>query len=116
VGELRNVMNFVAAIAEGPMVDARELPERLGPPSGEWAIGLLPLAPPESPRGRVWRNLYDEIRELERKRISEALAETNGVRVRAAELIGIPLRTLVTKIREYGLSDAGNPSRKPGER
>ena len=49
--------------------------------------------------------LYQEIRELEARRISEALEASNGVRVRAAERLAIPLRTLVTKIKEYGLQD-----------
>jgi DNA-binding NtrC family response regulator len=45
-------------------------------------------------------------------RIREALEEAQGVRNRAAELIGMPLRTLVTKIKTYGLGPAPPRSRK----
>ena len=59
---------------------------------------------PASPSGpRTFRNLYEEIRELEERRIREALEETHGVRVKAAQLIGMPLRTMLTKMRQYQL-------------
>lgn len=52
----------------------------------------------EAPR---FRNLYDEIDELTRTRMLEALAASNGARAKAAALIGMPLRTFVTKLREH---------------
>jgi len=98
VRELRNLMGYVAATTTGDVVGIEHLPadptraaESLGEPAMD--------APPGSPR--AFRNLYEEIRELERTRIMEALAATGGVRVKAAALIGMPLRTLVTKLKEY---------------
>jgi DNA-binding protein Fis len=35
----------------------------------------------------------------------EALDESGGNQRRAAELIGMPLRTFVTKLKQYGLRD-----------
>jgi DNA-binding NtrC family response regulator len=43
------------------------------------------------------------IREMERKHLENTLALTSGNRTHAAELLGISLRTLRNKIREYGL-------------
>jgi DNA-binding NtrC family response regulator len=60
--------------------------------------------PPNTPPG--FRSLADEVRDLERKRIGEALDATGGNQKRAAELIGMPLRTMVTKLTHYGLRQA----------
>jgi DNA-binding NtrC family response regulator len=43
------------------------------------------------------------IREVERLHLESTLALTDGNRTHAAELLGISLRTLRNKIREYGL-------------
>jgi len=53
--------------------------------------------------GKSFRKLEDEIQELERTRIEEALMAANGGRAQAATMIGMPLRTMVSKIRLYGL-------------
>ena len=50
-----------------------------------------------------FRPLDDELRDLEQKRIVEALAAAGGNQTRAVELIGMPLRTFVTKLERYGL-------------
>ena len=49
------------------------------------------------------RRLTDEIEELERMRMTEALAKTGGVKTRAAALLGMPIRTFNMKFRQYGL-------------
>ena len=41
----------------------------------------------------------------------EALRETRGVQNRAAELIEMPLRTFVTKLRRYGIAAGEYESR-----
>jgi DNA-binding protein Fis len=43
------------------------------------------------------------MRELERRLLESTLEITNGNRTRAAEMLGISLRTIRNKIREYGL-------------
>ncbi len=43
------------------------------------------------------------IREVEKQHLENTLALTAGNRTHAAELLGISLRTLRNKIREYGL-------------
>ncbi len=108
VRELRNVMACVAATASGPEADVADFGERTR--SGTFrAVKVASV--PVSPR-TGFKPLYEEIRELERTRIVEALEAAQGVRTTAAELIGIPLRTLVTKIKEYELGDAGRADRR----
>jgi DNA-binding NtrC family response regulator len=55
---------------------------------------------------RRFRPIDDEIRELERTRMIEALAATGGVQNRAAALIHMPLRTFVTKLKRYLITPA----------
>jgi DNA-binding protein Fis len=43
------------------------------------------------------------LRELEKQLIERTLAQTGGNRSRAAEMLGISLRTVRNKIRDYGL-------------
>ena len=43
------------------------------------------------------------IRQVERLHLENTLALTDGNRTHAAEMLGISLRTLRNKIREYGL-------------
>ena len=45
----------------------------------------------------------EELRELERRRIVEALAATGGATTRAAQLIGMPIRTFTLKLKQYKL-------------
>ena len=70
-------------------------------------------APPAEPvvgdaarDARAFRPIDDEVRELERRRMIEALAATGGVQNKAAELIEMPLRTFVTKLKRYAISAA----------
>ena len=48
-------------------------------------------------------DLAAELAELERRRINEALEQTGGNQTRAAELLGMPRRTLVKRIKQYNI-------------
>ncbi len=123
VRELRNTMEYVAAAIVDPIVDLHHLPAQiasvLSPPAGESGAsasgpGLEPQAP-KSQSERRFRPIAEELHELERRRMEEALSASNGVRKIAAELISMPLRTFTLKLKQYGLglnpeeagSDAG---------
>jgi two-component system response regulator AtoC len=47
--------------------------------------------------------IADELRELERRRMAEALAAAGGVKTRAAQLIDMPIRTFTLKLKQYKL-------------
>ena len=58
-----------------------------------------------TPAAVGFRRLADEVQELEARRMREALDSSGGNQRRAAELIGMPLRTFVTKLSQYGLRE-----------
>jgi DNA-binding NtrC family response regulator len=59
------------------------------------------IAPASSPAEGV------TLRDMERQLLEKTLATTGGNRTRAAEILGVSLRTVRNKIREFGL-----PSRR----
>ena len=95
VRELRNVMSTLAALHEGPTIE--EIP--LG---GE-APAAPPSTPPQGSRKLFQSSIADELKALERARMVEALEASRGVQKHAAQLIGMPLRTFVLKVKQYGL-------------
>lgn len=103
VRELQNEMTIVSAIAPDDHIEPSDLPENLGgatqtaaPTTGP--IEALPLDPPST-----FRPIADEVRELERRRMAEALVAANGVKTRAAQLIDMPIRTFTLKLKQYRL-------------
>ena len=104
IRELRNVCDYLAATCTHGVVTSEEVSGLLQSADG------LPTASPPKPSvdpqrtPPVIRNLEAEIRELEQRRMSEALTACNGVQVRAAELLGMPIRTFSYKLKQYGLT------------
>jgi DNA-binding NtrC family response regulator len=62
-----------------------------------------PAAIPEPAPSAPPRTLPAEFQELERRRIVEALEACGGNQSRAAAMLGISRRTLVSRIGEFGL-------------
>ena len=90
VRELANFIRRVLTLSEGQVIDVgsfeREMRQPL--PQGEISHALVPGRP---------------FRDVEREHLENTLALTAGNRTHAAEMLGISLRTLRNKIREYGL-------------
>ncbi len=109
VRELRNVMEYIAAAHDEPTVAAWHLVERLGgegrPRRARSASDISPArdvtGPLPPPGGFV--PIEDELRELERTRMAQALAVADDNQTAAAELIKMPLRTFQGKAKVYGL-------------
>lgn len=95
VRELRNAMEWVAATCEGLEVGVDDLPESLR----EARVSAGSPSPPDG----AFRGLADEVKDLERRRIAEALAATGGNKTRAAAMLAMPIRTLSEKVKQYGL-------------
>jgi two-component system response regulator AtoC len=121
VRELEHTMAYAAALVDGPRVEPWHLPEavvRASAPNadaGDTAEALDPgdgsaadaadlARPTES-----FRPIAEELQALERRRMTEALRATGGVQRRAAELIGMPVRTFTFKLTQYGLRDGAPP-------
>jgi DNA-binding NtrC family response regulator len=102
VRELKNVADFVMATVEDDRIALSDLPPQvLKIPPVEPVASPGPVA--AAPLSGPMRRLADELEELERQRMLEALARTGGVKTRAAAMIGMPIRTFNMKIKQYRL-------------
>jgi DNA-binding NtrC family response regulator len=63
--------------------------------------GPVPIIGPAS--DAPFRPINEEIRELEKKRMVDALLAANGVKTKAAQLIDMPIRTFTLKLKQYKL-------------
>lgn len=104
VRELKNVMEYAAATVQEPVVERWHLEPRLGGQRTTTAQ-TSPAGPatPVTDTPRNFRPLADEVRELERKRMLEALEACGWNQTRAANSIEMPLRTFVTKAKQFDL-------------
>jgi DNA-binding NtrC family response regulator len=98
-------MEYVSAAAPDANVEPSDLPEPL---CGTKASTTQPFAtvdpPPElEPGAPSFAPIAEELRELERRRMAEALAAAGGVKSRAAQLIDMPIRTFTMKAKQYKL-------------
>ncbi|MBK9264118.1 MAG: sigma-54-dependent Fis family transcriptional regulator [Polyangiaceae bacterium] len=103
VRELRNLMGYVAATATEGRIEPRHLPAHVQSSHHDAMVEPIAAANQSTTEPPGFRPLADEIEALEARRMREALAYTRGNQRRAAELLGVPLRTFVTKIKRYGL-------------
>ncbi|MDA8174934.1 MAG: sigma-54 dependent transcriptional regulator [Nitrospiraceae bacterium] len=106
VRELENTVERAMILAEGEFI----LPEHLGlsvwpAPDAEKAKSNVPERP------AVGRALEDASKQAQRvaeaELIKSTLEETRGNKTRAAEVLKVSYKTLLTKIKEYGLDNRG---------
>jgi DNA-binding NtrC family response regulator len=102
VRELANFMRRVVTLSEMPVIDAQcfetEFHGRASLAQAPDVVFPSPVttAPAQVPAGTpIWQ--------VEKLHLEKTLALTDGNRTHAAEMLGISLRTLRNKIREYGL-------------
>jgi len=94
VRELRNMLESMMVLADGDVLGERDLPDRI-------AAGVAPTnASSEIPTGLT-------MDELERLAITKALDQFGGNRTHAANRLGISVRTLQRKLRQYELERRG---------
>ncbi|WP_426752573.1 sigma-54-dependent transcriptional regulator [Myxococcus sp. Y35] len=91
VRELRNALERAAILADGPVVEPRHL----------WLDPTGAAGPVEAPSSEGGRLPSLTLEELERRAIEQAIADEAGNRKRAAQRLGIGLRTLYDKLRRY---------------
>jgi two-component system response regulator HydG len=94
VRQLLNSLERAVAFADGPRVDVDDLPDDVRSARRSAAI-VRRAADREA-----------TLAELERDYILEVLARAGGNKTRAAEILGIPRRTLYRRLEEYG--DSGD--------
>ena len=106
VRELRNVLERAVILAgEGP-IELRHLPDFLRDraPAAP-ASPPAPAAPTEEP-GVVRFPVGTTVEEAERTLILRTLEHTRNNKTRAAAVLGISLKTLHNKLKEYGVGQA----------
>jgi two-component system response regulator AtoC len=105
VRELQNCIERAVILTEGDTIHARHL---------SLSFREVPLQPPApGDDGTPWSKIdltgtmADATRrvvsEVERRKIDQALRESAGNRNRAADLLQISYKTLLAKLKEYGL-------------
>ncbi len=95
VRELRNVMDRAVVLCEGDAISPEDLPTTIT------SNKAAPASPSRAPEERREEQLHQDLKALEKKKILDALARCSGNQTRAAEELGISLRTLVNRLDEH---------------
>jgi DNA-binding NtrC family response regulator len=93
VRELRNTLERAVIVCEGSLIEPRHLPPNFG-------SGMPKVAASDGEGIRL--EVGTTVEEAERILILKTLAATNNNKTRAAEILGISLKTLHNKLKEYG--------------
>ncbi|SOB57643.1 Sigma54 specific transcriptional regulator, Fis family [Pseudodesulfovibrio profundus] len=113
VRELENFMERLSILCEGDEVTPEDLPDKIFHDIGEQPLKKVEETIPLRPVGFVWPTLGDmgdkdlKLKEfleaIEGRLLSEALEKADGVKNKAAELVGIKRTTLIEKLKKRGL-------------
>jgi DNA-binding NtrC family response regulator len=96
VRELENTIERACILSDSMVLEPKELGLAASSENSE-ALNLFDLSGTLSEVGQR------ALRFVERNKIREALSQTGGNKVRAAEDLGVSYKTLLTKIRDYNL-------------
>jgi DNA-binding NtrC family response regulator len=97
VRELRNVIERAIIVCEGSVIETRHLPP---------GFGQVTPKPPVLEANAVRLGVGTTVGEAERLLIIKTLESTNNNKTRAAEILGISLKTLHNKLKEYSQTQA----------
>ena len=96
VRELRNTLERAVIVCDGAAVEMKHLPPGFGQ--------VVPRAPVQEANA-VRLGVGTTVDEAERLLILKTLEATNNNKTRAAEILGISLKTLFNKLKEYGAAE-----------
>ncbi|MFI5298228.1 MAG: sigma 54-interacting transcriptional regulator [Polyangiales bacterium] len=100
VRELRNVMERAVVLAGDGSIEI----SHLGIEADISARGDEAGSPSDAAEAEAPRSLRDDRNDAERRRIVEALEQSGGHQAKAAEILGIARRTLLYKLKSYGIT------------
>ncbi|AMK12169.1 MAG: sigma-54 interaction domain-containing protein [Pseudodesulfovibrio sp.] len=113
VRELENFMERLTILCEDNEIQAAELPEKIFEDIGERPLKPIEKVEPLRPAGFAWPSLKDMrdknlklkdfMEAIEGRLLAEALEEAEGVKNKAAELVGIKRTTLIEKLKKRDL-------------
>jgi DNA-binding NtrC family response regulator len=103
VREMRNALERAVIVCDGPLVESKHLPPNFGANvvAISNAVGSGPM---------VQLSVGTTVEEAERQLIYKTLESTNNNKTRAAEILGISLKTLHNKLKEYAGQHMGAES------
>ncbi|HSB74182.1 MAG TPA: sigma-54 dependent transcriptional regulator, partial [Terriglobales bacterium] len=93
VRELRNTLERAMIVCEGSVVETKHLPP---------GFGHAPARAAAHDPNALHLGVGTTVEEAERQLIMKTLESTNNNKTRAAEILGISLKTLHNKLKEYG--------------
>src|ERR1700758_5647005 len=93
VRELRNTIERAVIVCDGGMIETKHLPP---------GFGQAPLRTAANDPDAVRLGVGTTVEEAERMLILKTLEATSNNKTRAAEILGISLKTLHNKLKEYG--------------
>ncbi len=102
VRELENLVERLAVLADGPVIDVDDLP----PAIRAFAATRTAMRVTLDADGL---DLNAAVEEFEHRLIAEALLRTRGNKQAAAKLLGLKRTTLLAKLQRYALLDEGRP-------
>jgi transcriptional regulator with PAS, ATPase and Fis domain len=97
VRELRNTLERAVIVCDGPLIEPKHLPPN---------FGSAGLKVPAGDGDGIRLDVGTTVEEAEKMLILKTLAATHNNKTRAAEILGISLKTLHNKLKEYGNSSA----------
>ncbi|HZI56003.1 MAG TPA: sigma-54 dependent transcriptional regulator [Verrucomicrobiae bacterium] len=97
VREMRNTMERAVIVCDGPLIEPRHLPPNFG------NAGIRTVA---SDGEGIRLEVGTTVSDAEKMLILKTLAASNNNKTRAAEILGISLKTLHNKLKEYGNASA----------
>ena len=97
VRELRNALERAVIVCEGAVAETRHLPP---------GFGQAPLHPQADDPNALRLGVGTTVEEAEKLLILKTLEATNNNKTKAAEILGISLKTLHNKLKEYGSAAA----------
>jgi len=97
IRELQNTVERAADMTESGEIETQHLPDNI---TRGYSGGLITRS---SEEGGLGASIDDQIKEIERGIIIEALKKTNGVQIKAAELLGINQRSLWHRVKKYAI-------------
>jgi DNA-binding NtrC family response regulator len=103
VRELRNTLERAVIVCEGPVIETKHLPP---------GFGQAPVRPSLDDSDSIRVGVGTTVGEAERLLILKTLESTNNNKTRAADILGISLKTLHNKLKEYGNTSPENRTEK----
>ncbi len=94
VREMRNALERAVIVCDGPLVEEKHLPPNFG-------SNVIQFSSPGTPGSTIQLSVGTTVEEAERQLIYKTLESTNNNKTRAAEILGISLKTLHNKLKEY---------------